>query len=227
MSIITKTTFSFLKDIKKNNNRPWFEENRSRYEASYNEVIQFADALMEALGKHDNLVTMTGKKSLFRIYRDVRFSKDKTPYKHHWAGSMKRDTVWLRGGYYYHIEPGNSIVAAGFWNPEKDDLKLIRDHIAQDSTQLRKIIASKKFKDNWGHLDGDQLKSAPKGYPKDHKNIDLLRYKKLVVHTKFSDKEVLSEDFVDNCISKFRSIRPFFDYMSEILTHNLNGEPLY
>ena len=227
MSKITKTTVDFLQDLKKNNNKPWFDTNRSRYEDSQQEMIEFAEELMRAFGKYDNLVEMTGKKSLFRIYRDVRFSKDKTPYKHHWAGRIKRDTVWLRGGYYYHIEPGNTILAAGFWNPEKEDLKLIRDHIAQDSSVLRKIISAKKFKNEWGSLEGEQLKTAPKGFPKDHDDIDLLKYKQLIVHRKFSDQEVLSENFVDRCVESFGSTRPFFDYMSEILTHDLNGEALY
>ena len=216
-----------MQDLKKNNNKSWFDANRSRYEDSHQEMFEFAEDLMSTLGKYDNLVEMTGKKSLFRIYRDVRFSKDKTPYKHHWAGRMKRDTVWLRGGYYYHIEPENTILAAGFWNPEKEDLKLIRDHIAQDSSILRKIISTKEFKNEWGSLEGEQLKSAPKGFSKDHKDIDLLRHKQLIVHRKFSDREVLSENFIDRCVESFRSIRPFFDYMSEILTHDLNGQALY
>jgi len=227
MTSLSKKTFGFLKEIELNNNKPWFEANRSKYEESHEEMIQFAEGLMSSLGKYDELVPMTGKKSLFRIYRDVRFSKDKTPYKHHWAGRMKRESVWKRGGYYYHIEPGNTTLACGFWNPEKEDLKLIRDNIAEDAQPLRKILSAPGFKKVWGQLEGDKLKTAPKGFPKDHPNIDLLQHKQLVAYTKFSDKQAMSDDFMDTCLKTFRSIRPFFDYMSDILTHDLNGEPLF
>lgn len=227
MSAISKKTFDFLKAIKKNNSRDWFEQNKDQYTASHEDMIDFAEDLMADFSKHDNLVPMTGKKSLFRIYRDVRFSKNKAPYKSHWSGSMKRDTPWLRGGYYYHVEPGNSMIACGFWGPEKDDLRLIRDNLALDADPLRKIIASKKFTEAWGSLEGEQLKTAPKGFPKDHPNIDLLRYKQFVVSKRFTDKEVMQEDFKNVIIDSFRAIRPFLDYMSEILTHDLNGEPLY
>lgn len=227
MGIITKKTVNFLKEIKKNNNKPWFEENRSMYEESHEEMITFAESLMDEMSKIDTLIPMTGKKSLFRIYRDVRFSKDKTPYKHHWGGRMKRDTVWLRGGYYFHIEHDEAFLASGFWNPEKNDLKLIRDNIALDAAPLRKILSSKKFKDVWVELKGDKLKTSPKGFDKEHPEIDLLRHKQFIVSQKFTPKEMLSDDFVGQCVNSFKAIRPFLDYMSEILTHDLNGEPLY
>ena len=227
MASITKVTINFLKDIKENNNKQWFEKNRSLYEKSHNEMIEFAEDLMKSMGKIDDIVPMTGKKSLFRIYRDVRFSKDKTPYKYHWAGRMKRNTDWLRGGYYFHIEHDEAFLACGFWNPEKNDLKLIRDHIAADAEPLKNILASKKFKEVWGEMEGDTLKTAPKGYDRDHPNIDLLRHKQFIVVKKFSTEEVLSENFVTLCVDSFKAIRPFLDYMSEILTHDLNGEPLY
>jgi len=226
MTQIDKATFKFLKDIRKNNNKPWFEKNKARYTAMHENMIAFAEDLMAELGKSDKLVPMTGKKSLFRIYRDVRFSKDKTPYKSHMAGGMKRDTDWLRGGYYYHIEPGDTTMAIGFWNPESKDMKLIRDNIAQDDKPLRKILNSKKVKDTFT-IYGQQLKTAPKGFPKDHPAIDLLRYKQLVLMRKFSDKEALDKNFLKECVKTFKASRPFLDYMSMILTHDLNGEPLY
>ncbi len=227
MGTITKKTYDFLKNLAKNNNKPWFDANRDRYEESHQEMIEFAEALISELGKYDNLVDMTGKKSLFRIYRDVRFSKDKTRYKIHWAGQMKRDSVWLRGGYYYHIKPGQMLIACGFWGPEKNDLKLIRDHIARDAAPLRKLIFAKKFKDVWGIMEGEKLKTAPKGYPKDHSDLDLLKHKQFIVHKNFSDKEAQGDNFIKKCVESYRAIRPFFDYMSEILTHDLNGEALY
>lgn len=226
MTQISKATFKYLKDLKKNNNKPWFTENKDRYTSMHENLISFAEDLMAELSKSDKLVPMTGKKSLFRIYRDVRFSKDKTPYKSHMAGRMKRDSAWLRGGYYYHISPGDTIVALGFWGPEPKDLKLIRDQIAQDDKPLRKILKSKKITNTF-EFRGQQLKTAPKGYPKDHPAIDLLRYKQFVLSRTFSDKETLDKGFLKECAKTFKASRPFLDYMSEILTHDLNGEPLY
>ncbi len=226
--MIEKSSIKFLKDLAKNNNRDWFSQNKDRYTSMHENVISFAEALMTEMGKHDTLVEMTGKKSLFRIYRDVRFSKDKSPYKNYMAGSLKRDTPYLRGGYYYSIHPGgNSMIGCGFWNPNKEDLKLIRDHIAVDAKPLRKVLKSKKFKDTFGQLEGDRLKTAPKGYPKDHPDVDLLQHKQFLVYKKYTDKEVLDKGFVKQVAKDYKAIRPFFDYMSEILTHNLNGEPLY
>lgn len=226
MTQIEKSTFKFLKDIRKNNNRPWFEKNKGRYTSMHENLISFAEDLMSEFSKGDKIVPMTGKKSLHRIYRDVRFSKDKTPYKSHMSGRMKRDTDWLRGGYYYHLEPGNSFLALGFWNPDPKDIKLIRDNIAQDDKPLRKILNSKKVKNTFEFY-GSQLKTAPKGFEKDHPAIDLLRYKQLILMSSFTDQEVLGKDFLKVCIKTFKAARPFLDYMSMILTHDLNGEPLY
>jgi len=225
--MITKLSFDFLKKINKNNQKEWFDKNRKTYEASHLEMIAFAEALMAEMNKHDRLIPMTGKKSLYRIYRDVRFSKDKTPYKSHWGGRMKRDTDFLRGGYFYNIEPGNSYVAAGFWRPNPHDMKLIRDNIALDAKELRKILSSRSFKSHFGEIRGEQVKSAPRGYDKNHPNIDLLRYKQFIVTKSFSDAQVLNKDFAKQCSKSYQAVRPFFDYMSYILTHDLNGVAIY
>ena len=115
MSQIKASNFKFLKDLKKNNNRDWFTENKKRYQNEHEEIISFADALLTKMNEHDVIETPSGKKSLFRIYRDVRFSKDKSPYKTHWAGGFKRATAARRGGYYFHIQPGDqSFIGGGF-----------------------------------------------------------------------------------------------------------------
>lgn len=190
-------------------------------------MIAFAEALLDEMSHHDHLVPMTGKQSLFRIYRDTRFSKDKTPYKTHFSGSMKRATQLLRGGYYYHIEPGGSFAGGGFWGPSSEDLKRIREELAAHAEPLRAIIADPVFRDTFGELKGDKVKTAPKGFPRDHPNIDLIRHKQYVVMRSFSDKEVTAPDFLDKLVRTFRNMRPFFDYMSEVLTTDANGEPLY
>jgi len=223
---ISKSTLQFLKDLAKNNNRPWFTENKDRYVAAHENMIEFAEALIDEMSHHDNLVPMTGKKSLFRIYRDVRFSKDKSPYKSNFAGGLKRATKWLRGGYYYHIEPGESFVGGGFWAPNPADLKRVRDEIAADDKPLRKIIADPTFVKTFGTLKGDAVKTAPKGFAKDHPAIDLLRHKQFLVSHSFTEKEVTSPDFLKKLSQSFQNMRPFFDYMSDVLTTDSNGVPI-
>lgn len=223
MATITKENFKFLSELKKNNNRDWFNAHKDIYLAQHQNIIDFADALLLELTKHDNIETESGKKSLFRIYRDVRFSKDKSPYKTNWAGGFKRATAHLRGGYYFHIQPGNVMIGGGFWAPNKDDLQRIREDIAMDDKPLRKVINSKSFKETFGTLDGEQLKSAPKGFDKEHPAIDLLRYKQFIISKKFTDKEALSSDFVYMVNDTFKKMRPFFNYMSESVTTDANG----
>ena len=226
MSSISKKNFDFLNELKRNNNRDWFNTNKEEYIKQHENMIGFADGVLLEINKHDNIETPTGKKSLYRIYRDVRFSKNKAPYKTHWAGGFKRATSQLRGGYYFHIEEGNSMVGGGFWSPNKDDLQRIREDIAADDSELRKIINSKAFKTTFGTLDGEQLKTAPKGFDKEHPAIDLLRYKQFIISKKFTDKEVLSPDFAKKVNETFMKMRPFFDYMSESVTTDANGESI-
>jgi len=225
---ISKSNIDFLKQLSKNNNRDWFQANKATaYQSALDNTIAFANCLLSEMKKHDNIETVSGKKSLYRIYKDIRFSKDKTPYKTHWGGYFKRATNHLRGGYYFHIQPGNCFVGGGFWNPNPEDLKRIRVELAADGSELRKIIGSKKFIDNFGQLDGNKVKTAPKGFSKEHENIDLLRYKQFLVSKKFSEKEMLDKDFYKKANKVFKNMRPFFDYMSEVLTTDENGESLY
>jgi uncharacterized protein (TIGR02453 family) len=227
MAIITNATFDFLKLVGENNNRDWFQANKHLYEASHLELQNFAAKINELMSQHDQIVERSPKKSIFRIYRDVRFSKDKSPYKTHWAGSVKRDTAWLRGGYYYHIGPGQSYVAAGFWNPESSDLKLIRSQIAADPDSIQKINIEPKFVKLFGGIYGEKLKNAPRGFDPENPAVEWLKHKQLIVSRKFSDKEVLQKNFPELVNESFKGVRPFFNYMSDILTTNLNGEPLY
>lgn len=220
---LTKSTFQFLKDVKANNNRDWFNARKDRYLEELARVEQFADALILEMNKHDVIETETGRKSLHRIYRDTRFSKEKTPYKTNWSGSLKRATKLRRGSYYFHIEPGHSFVGGGFWGPEPADLKRIRDEFAYDAAPLRKILKSKSFVSHFGSLHGEQLKTAPRGYEADNEAIDLIRYKQFLLSKKFTDQEVLSDDFLKKVNETFKAMRPFFDYMTDILTTDVNG----
>ncbi len=220
-----KETIQFLKKLSRNNNREWFQANKHLYEKSHKQMLSFAEDLIGEMNKHDQIETSPGR-SLFRIYRDVRFGKDKTPYKTNWAGRMQRATAQLRGGYYYQIGYESSFVMGGFFGPNAQDMLHIRKQIASDSVTLRSVINSKQFGKYFGTLRGEQLKTAPKGFERDHPDIDLLRYKQLLVRHDFSQAEVESKDFPRKMTIVFRQMRPFFDYMSEILTTDLNGESL-
>jgi uncharacterized protein (TIGR02453 family) len=220
---IQQSGFNFLQTLKKNNNREWFNKHKTTYERELAVIESFANALLKELNRHDVIETTSGKQSLHRIYRDIRFSNDKTPYKTNWSGNFKRATKYRRGGYYYHIEPGNSFIAGGFWGPNAQDLKRIRDEIAFDAAPLRKIITSRSFVATFGELKGEQLKTAPKGFDAHHEAIDLLRYKQFLLIRKFTDSEVMSERFLKEASQTYKNMRPFFDYMSEVLTTDVNG----
>lgn len=220
---IPKSSLDFLVQLKTNNNKPWFETNKPAYLNELNHIENFAGALLHELAKTDVLETASGKKSVYRIYRDIRFSKDKTPFKTFWGGSYTRATAARRGGYYFHLEQGNSFLAGGFWGPNGADLKRIRSEFAHDTESMKKILNSKSFINNFGTLQGEQLKTAPKGFDVNHEAIDLLRYKQFLVIKRFTDEEVLRPNFLEEALETFKNMRPFFDYMSEILTTDING----
>ncbi|WP_298739854.1 DUF2461 domain-containing protein [uncultured Chitinophaga sp.] len=220
---IHSSSFEFLKALKQNNNRDWFNEHKAQYLAALENMEHFADALLAQLSTHDLIETPSGKKSLFRIYRDTRFSNDKTPYKTHWSGVFKRATKQRRGGYYFQIEQGNSFIGGGFWAPVTHDLKRIRDDIAFDAAPLRKILKSKSFTSLFGSLEGEQLKKVPRGYAAGHEAADLLKYKQFLLIRRFTDKEVLDGQFLKEVGLTFKGMRPFFDYMSEVLSADVNG----
>lgn len=219
-STISKDAFDFLKELSKNNNKDWFEQHKPTFKAHEKAVKSFFESVKNNLSHHDEIEKM----KMFRIYRDVRFSKDKTPYKTHLAGSFSRLGAHLRGGYYIHLMPGGSLLATGFWDPNKEDLFRIRKELEMDASEFRDVIGEPSFKKIWGDLSGDAVKTAPKGFDREHPDIDLIQKKQFVFIRKFSDKEVLSESFLEEVDKSYRAIRPYFDLMSDILTTNLNGE---
>ena len=223
MITVPNSAFEFFKKLEKNNNREWFTEHKAEFKKIEAEVKTVYNEIYNNLNKHDEV----DKLKMFRIYRDVRFSKDKTPYKTHFGGSFHRKKPELRGGYYLHIQPNNeSFIATGFWEPHKDDLLRIRKEFEMDASEMRKIMSDKKFKSIWGELVGDEVKTAPKGFDKEHENIDLIKKKMYIFTRKFTDKEVTSNNFINTVDDSFKTIRPFFNYMSDVLTTNLNGESL-
>ena len=223
---ISKQSLSFLESLSNNNTKDWFTENKETYLTAKEDMELFADSVLELLNEIDQIETPSGKKALKRIYRDVRFSKNKTPYKNNFGMGFVRSGATRRGGFYIHIQPNACFIGGGFWGPEKEDLLQIRKHIEVDDSELRSVINSPEFTSTFGQVQGEQLKSAPKGFDKTHPAIDLLRYKQFIVSTHFTSQEVLSPDFAKKAVEVYQTMLPFFEVMTEMLTTNLNGESL-
>lgn len=226
MAIISKVTFDFLKELKKNNNRDWFQENKKRYQASHAEMEALAEDLMRRVNEFDQLEEVQAKKTLFRIYRDVRFSKNKEPYKTNRSGYFLRKGKERRGSYYFSIEPGNSFIGGGFYQPEAADLNHIRQQIDLQAEALKDVINDKKFKKHYGDMLGEKLKTQPRGFDKDHPEIELLRHKGFYFMKALSDKEVMSDDFPKKVAESFQILLPFNEVMTDFLTTDLNGAPI-
>ena len=219
MTTISKNTFQFLKELKQNNNRDWFLENKPRYEEAKKEFEVFIDALIAEISKFDGSIGHhTAKECIFRIYRDVRFSKDKSPYKTHMGAHItsaaKKSEIHSRAGYYIHIGPGESMLAGGAYLPQGPWIKAIRQEIAYNADDFRKIINSKKFKEHFGEIEGEKLKKAPKGYSPDHPEIELLKYKSFLASNKVSDKDVTSKDFLKHSAVVFTTLHPFDEFLN-------------
>ena len=222
-AVVNPSIFKFLTDLKNNNTREWFAENKTYYQKEEEQIKDFFTAINESLSAFDNI----GGMKAYRIYRDIRFSKDKTPYKTYRSCSFKRATEALRGGYHLEITPAGSFLAAGFWQPNKEDLFRIRKEFELDSSYIKNLLSDKEFSTTFGGFhDRNSLKLAPTGFDKKHPNIDLIKKKDFIVLQKFTDKEVLSKEFHTTVINSFKTVRPFFNYMSDILTTNLNGESI-
>ena len=218
-----KSALQFLKELQKNNNREWFNEHKNDFKNHQTHVKTFFEALREKLELHDEIE----KNKIFRIYRDVRFSKDKTPYNPRFAGSFSRLGKHLRGGYFLQIKPGESVLGGGFWEPNKEDIFRLRKEIELDATEFREILSDPTYIKHFGGVfEGEELKSAPRGFDKNHPDVDLLRKKGFIAVRKFTDQEVLADNFIDEIDSSFKALRPFFNLFSDVLTTNLNGESL-
>lgn len=214
-----KKVLDFLKKLEKNNNREWFQDNKSIFEdAKQSADVDFQE-VYKKLCSSDELSPL----KIYRIYRDVRFSTDKTPYKNHFSMYVGRQQPDKRGGYYLHIQPGESFIGVGFFGPNKEDLLRIRKEIELDD-ELQQILQSKEIKSTFGNLVGEEVKTAPKGFNKEHERIDLIKKKQFLLIHKLSDEDVLSKDFTDKVVTVFKASRPFVNYITDVLLTNLNGE---
>lgn len=211
----------FLKAIAKNNDREWFEKNKPTYLLVKANFEDFLEAFHVELVKFDySLGGLNPRKMGFRIYRDVRFSKDKRPYKINMgAGFSENGKMEQEPGYYIHIEPGNkSFLAGGIYMPDAPNLAKIRQEIDYNTKGFLKILNDKKFKKLFPKLgDFDKLKKAPKGYPKDHPHLDILRHKSFVVSHSFTDVQVKDKKFIKSVADACKTLKPLNDFLKEAL----------
>ncbi len=222
MTIISKNTLTFLADLKADNNRDWFMENKPRYEEAKKEFEHFIDALILEIAKFDpSIAHHRAKDCIFRIYRDVRFSKDKSPYKTHFGayvtGAAKRSEIHSKAGYYIHIEPGASMLGGGAYLPEGTWLKAIRQEIAFNGNEFRTILIHPDFKKYFGSMEGEQLKKAPKEYGADHPEIESLKYKSFLATNKCTDSKVTAGDFLWYASEVFRALHPFDQFLNRAM----------
>ncbi len=209
----------FLQTLSKNNNRDWFEKNKSAYLTAKENFDEFLSRLLQELIKLDEgLAGLNPKKLAFRIYRDVRFSKDKRPYKVNLgAGLSPAGKMIQEPGYYIHIEPGNkSLLAGGLYNPDAVNLAKIRQEIDYNAEPFLALLHDRKFRKIFSTLDDfDKLKTAPKGYPKDHPHLELLKHKSFIVSHSFTDKEVKDKKFLKHVVEIAMMVKPLNDFLKE------------
>lgn len=212
-----KTGLNFLNALKKNNTREWFEKHKADYLEAKAEFEAFIDELLKGIRKFDKEISpdLQAKDCVFRIYKDVRFSKDKSPYKTNMGASMNPGgRKSLVAGYYFHLEPGGSFLAGGVYMPEPAMLQAIRQEIDYNPGPLNKILKSAAFKTYFKGLDeDDKLKTMPKGFDKAHPQAELLKNKHFVVSHYFSDKELLDKKLVQETLAGFKAMLPLLLYL--------------
>ena len=212
-------TLQFLRDLRMNNTREWFSANKKAYDKARGAFTTLLEDLIARFAVVDTFPDLTPASIMYRINRDVRFSNDKSPYKLNMSavfGAQGRKTE-LGRSYYFSVEPDETLVASGVYFPSSAHLKRIREGIAENSAPLRKIIKAKRFTETFGKMEGEQLKSAPKGYDKTHPEIDLLRYKQFMATRYFPDEAVTADDFADQILDTMAAARPFAGYFAAIL----------
>jgi uncharacterized protein (TIGR02453 family) len=218
--MLQSSTLKFLKDLKKNNNRPWFEEHRQQYETAKEDFLLLTEKLITGISVFDSpIALLKAKDCVFRINRDVRFSKDKSPYKNNIAGYFNRNGKKGNGaGYYLHIEPGKSFAAGGMWMPEPKELASIRQEIDYSFDNWKKIIGNATFKKTFIEgIKGEALVRPPKGYDETNPAISYLKMKNFVVTKSFTDTEIQSKAFVKDVANTFKAMKPMIDFLNSAI----------
>lgn len=214
--MIQQSTLEFFKEIKENNNKPWFEQNKPRYEAAKANYLSFIEELLVEIRKIEPIYEKDLKKYASRIYRDVRFSKDKSPYKNNISSLIERAPDYKKCPFYLHIQPGESFIGGGIWQPEPDLLSRVRQEIDYNGSEFNSILNKKSFVDLFGKLSGDTLVRPPKGYEADNPNIVLLKLKQYIVSRNFSDEVVTSKHFISELCTCYEEALPFFYFFDVV-----------
>lgn len=217
--MVQSDTLKFLKDLKKNNKKEWFDKNRSRFDAAKKNVEETTAEIIKRLSKSDESIAhLLPKECMFRINRDVRFSKNKSPYKTNMGVYFsKGGKKGIQAGYYFHIEPGGAFIAGGLWMPMPPELKKARQEIDYSWDEFNKIVTAKSFKNTFGQLDRSKeyvLSRPPKGYDEDNPAIDYLKLKSFIATRKISDTELTGKDVVKVVVGYFEKMKPFIDFIN-------------
>lgn len=209
----------FLQELSKNNNREWFNDNRNWYEESRDKIIFLTDVLINEIGKFDSKVAgVSPKNCVFRIFRDVRFSKDKQPYKTNFGSFIaKGGRKSIYPGYYFHIEPEESFVGGGVYMPQAEPLRDIRNYLAEHALEFKEIMNDNTFKIIYKEMYDHQLKTAPKGFPKDHEFIDLLKYKSFVFSKRIENSEITGKSYISDTVQSFKQLYKANSFLYEAL----------
>lgn len=219
--MIQASTIKFLKDLKKNNNKPWFDANRKKYEEAKADFTNFIQHVIDVHGKKDKTIAgIKAKDCLFRINRDIRFSKDKSPYKTNFGASINKGgkKAFSTAGYYFHLEPGQCFAGGGIYQPMPEELKKVRQEIDYNFRDFKKIIGSKKFKSVYGDLDKSDeflLSRVPKGYDPDNPAAEYLRLKSYIALSYLKDTDITSKSLLKKTTEAFATLRPLVDFINE------------
>jgi uncharacterized protein (TIGR02453 family) len=218
--MLQSSTIKFLKNLKKNNNKPWFDAHRKEYEVAKTDFANFIQQVIDKHGKKDSSIkNLVAKDCLFRINRDIRFAKDKTPYKTNFGASINKGgrKAMNSAGYYFHLEPSGSFAGGGIWMPMPEELKKVRQEIDYNFAEFKKIIAAKKFKRVYGDLSKDaeyMLSRVPKGYEPDNPAAGYLKLKSYIAMIKIKEVDLTSKNLVNKTVTTFEALRPLIEFIN-------------
>lgn len=215
-----QSIFRFLQQLSENNNRDWFQSHKPEFLQAKESFQIITEILIKEIGKFDpEINSLQAKDCIFRIYRDVRFSKDKSPYKTNFGAFMvlggKKSG---KAGYYMHFDPQGSFLAGGIYMPPSDQLKKLRNYIFEHANELKEIINQPDFKRKFGEISGEKLKNPPRGFPADFPDIELLKFKSYIVIKEYSEKRLVQEDFITEAKTVFQQMHPFISFLNKSLT---------
>ena len=213
----------FLNELSENNNREWFQKNKKWYDESREKVLFLTEVVINEIRKFDpDVPLLEPKDCLFRIFRDVRFSNDKSPYKTNFGSFIaKGGRKSSYAGYYFHIEPSGSFVGGGIYMPAAEPLKAIRDYIAENGEEFLLLTNNKNFKKVYPEMMDDKLNTAPKGYSPDHEFINLLRYKSFAFSSQFDKSQILADNYIEKLVHSFKTLQPVNRFLNDALENNL------